>query len=142
MDLALINNWNDKVGRLDKVFCLGDFALSNKGFTTFVCAKLNGIKSLIMGNHDCRSASWYIDVGFDEVYKYPIIYHDFYILSHEPVYLNNHMPYVNIHGHLHSRKMDNKKYVNVSVENVEYAPVDFDAINNTFNPNVGINIGH
>jgi calcineurin-like phosphoesterase family protein len=71
-------------------------------------------------------------MGFEEVYRYPIIYKGFYILSHEPVYLNEHMPYVNLHGHIHSKKYDSKQYVNLSVEMINYTPVLFDDIKKQF----------
>jgi calcineurin-like phosphoesterase family protein len=49
-------------------------------------------------------------------------------MSHEPVYLNINMPYINIHGHLHSKKMEGIQFVNVSVENWNYTPIDIKTI--------------
>ena len=82
-----------------------------------------------MGNHDkARTVTWWKDVGFQDVSLYPIIVDEFYIFSHEPVYLNKNMPYANIHGHTHSTCYKNKQYVNVSVEALDYKPIEFDKI--------------
>ena len=60
--------------------------------------------------------------------KYPIIYEKFWMLSHEPLYVNKNMPYCNIHGHIHSLKCDSKHYFNVSVECINYKPINFEKI--------------
>ena len=92
-----------------------------------------GHKILIMGNHDQeKSIQWWMDVGFDEVYPYPILWDKFFILSHESVYVNHKMPYVNIHGHMHNEISNNPRKVNVSVENTDYAPVLFSRIKEKF----------
>jgi calcineurin-like phosphoesterase family protein len=138
MDWDLIKRWNAVVKNGDMVFHLGDFSFYNKVKTIQIFRNLAGRKVLILGNHDkARSVSWWKDVGFEEVIKYPIIYDKFFIFSHEPVYLNDNMPYVNVHGHLHSKKMDSKQYINVSVENTDYAPVLFNDIKNRFNIDPG-----
>jgi len=128
----IIKNHNGVVGKNDVVFFLGDVSFSNKENTEKLIKKMGGKKILIMGNHDTRSRKWYLDVGFDEVISYPIIYNKFFILSHEPVYLNNTMPYVNIHGHIHGQNMENKHYVNVSLEQIKYTPILLTEIVNRF----------
>jgi calcineurin-like phosphoesterase family protein len=93
-----------------------------------------GKKILVLGNHDRgRSLTYWYDIGFDEVYKYPIIYDEFYILSHESIYINHAMPYVNIHGHTHSENTTNLQKINVSVECTGYKPVLLDTITSMFN---------
>jgi len=72
--------------------------------------------------------TWWRETGFDEIYRYPIIFEKFYILSHEPLYLSRNMPYANIHGHIHHLKYDDKQFFNVSVECIEYTPVNFEQI--------------
>jgi calcineurin-like phosphoesterase family protein len=130
-DTVLIENWNKviKTNR-NKVFVVGDFSF-NKKYEKIkeLTDKLLGYKILILGNHD-RSISinnWR-KLGFNEVYKYPIIYKQFYIVSHEPMFMNATMPYINIHGHIHQNKMEEKYYYNVSVEYHNYSPVSFDQI--------------
>ena len=76
MDNALIVNWNKTVKKTDKIF--------------------------ILGNHDKDySYAWWNSSGFDMVCAYPIIIDEWFILSHEPLYTNTNMPYVNIFGHVH-----------------------------------------
>lgn len=129
MTETMAAKWNAVVGRDDKVFHLGDFSFYNKEKTRTIVERLNGRKTLIMGNHDRgRSRSWWLDAGFDEVSEHPIVYAGFFFLSHEPMYMNKHMPYVNIHGHIHGQKYESGQYVNVSVEHWDYTPVRFDDI--------------
>lgn len=129
MNAELVKRWNSVVKKLDTVIVLGDFALLPRSAVREIVAKLHGTKWLIMGNHDRgRSVTWWQGVGFARVFEFPIIYKDFYILSHEPVYMNDAMPYVNCHGHIHSKTLSGKNYVNVSVERWDYTPVNFETI--------------
>jgi calcineurin-like phosphoesterase family protein len=130
MDKHMIHMWNQTVKKVDKIFVLGDFSFYNKEKSKEVLSKLNGHKILIMGNHDrSHSVGWWKDAGFNEVYEYPIIYKDFFMFSHEPLYMNVNMPYVNLHGHLHSMQYESKKlYYNVGVELHDYTPIDFEVI--------------
>lgn len=124
MNRELIKKWNNTVSKNDKVFVLGDFAFANKRQVKDLVSRLNGYVVLIMGNHDRhRTASWWMDCGFFQVYEHPIIYKDFYILSHEPVFVNDSMPYINIHGHKHNINLDKDYYINVSVEQINYQPI-------------------
>ena len=129
MSKELIKRWNKIVRKVDKIFVLGDFAFTNKKITTEIVKQLRGRKYLILGNHDHEhSIHWWLDTGFERVYDYPILFEKFFLLSHEPVYLNEGMPYANIHGHLHSKKLSLHTYINVSVENWDYTPVEFGEI--------------
>ncbi|MFC0211372.1 phosphoesterase [Paenibacillus chartarius] len=129
MNEALIERWNAVVGPKDRVLHLGDFSFLNLEKTRAIVSRLNGSKQLILGNHDRgRSRSWWLDAGFDEVSEYPIVYGGFFLLSHEPMYVNKHMPYVNIHGHIHGQRYASPQYVNVSVELWDYKPVSFETI--------------
>ena len=134
MSQKLRKSWQEKVKSQDIIINLGDIAFkSNKGDLTKVISNLPGRKWLILGNHDRgHSMAWWRDVGFERVYDFPIIYEKFYILSHEPIYINQSMPYVNIHGHTHSSSSDHKQMVNVSVEKTGYQPIDFELIKDRF----------
>lgn len=108
MNKTLIKNWCETVSSKDTIFNLGDVAFRiSKDELEKIIKNLPGKKILILGNHDrSKSISWWKEVGFNEVYPYPIIYNDFFMLSHEPLYLNLEMPYVNIHGHTHGKLFD------------------------------------
>ena len=130
MNEALIKNWNKTVGKSDIVFHVGDFALANKEKIREVLSRLNGHKILVMGNHDQYNPDFYREAGFAEVYKYPIIIDSFWILSHEPLYINTNMPYANIFGHVHSNpafKDYSGQTICVSVEraHMNYSPLSF-----------------
>ena len=125
-DEFMISNWNKTVGPEDKVYHLGDV-----GFISFTRMKdifdrLNGTKILIKGNHDNYKLSQYAQI-FKDVRAYHVL--DRFVLSHVPIH-----PYsldrwkANIHGHLHSNKLDDPKYINICVEHTHYTPVDFESI--------------
>ena len=129
MDKALINNWNKTVDNGDTVFVLGDFCES--GNEKRILSKLNGTKILIRGNHDDRTSSFYRKAGFEEVYDMPVLYNGFFMLSHQPRYINLNMPYVNIFGHVHNNPMYrdySKQHFCVSVERINYTPISYSEI--------------
>ncbi len=131
MDEKIISNWNSVVLPDDSVFVLGDFSLYGKEKTTEICNKLNGHKYLIIGNHDTESEQYYRECGFKNAVAYPIILDNFWILSHEPLYINSNMPYANIYGHVHnnpSYKDFSAQSFCVCCERLDYTPVEFDEI--------------
>lgn len=126
MDKSLIHNWNAVVSDKDRVFMIGDFSFYAEEKTKEICLNLKGHKILIKGNHDTNSEEFYRDCGFESVYSYPIIINQFWIISHEPIYLNKNMPYANIYGHVHG----NEIYKDASshsfcacVERINYTPI-------------------
>ena len=106
MDRQLIEKWNSVVGKEDIVYHLGDFALGNMNKVSEYRKQLKGKIFLI-------------------------IYQDFFILSHQPLFITSSMPYANIYGHVHN----NPQFIDctsntfcVSCERVEYKPILFDEI--------------
>jgi len=133
MNKEIIKRWNNTVKKNDKVFVLGDvFFHETEKTAKDIISSLNGNKILILGNHDRKSVKYWMDIGFSEVYKYPIIYKDFFILSHEPpTYFNDSCPYFYIYGHVHSTDMYKTITNNsacVSVERWDYTPVSINKI--------------
>ncbi len=132
MNEILVYNWNSVVTSQDRVFLVGD-VLSAEWDEKLVelIQSLNGRKYLIRGNHDVEADSFYERCGFLKVYDYPIVLENFWIVSHEPLYMNNNMPYVNIYGHIHGNDMY-KDYSGhsycVSAERINFTPVSFDDI--------------
>lgn len=129
MDEGLIQNWNAQVSEEDKVYVLGDFGAV--GHEKEILDRLKGIKYLVKGNHDIKENEYYRNAGFKEVYDCPILLDSFWILSHEPLYVNENMPYANLFGHVHNSplfKDFSKQHFCVSVERIHYAPVSFDEI--------------
>lgn len=131
MDRALIERWNAEVKPEDTVYVLGDFSMyMNDDRDRELLQALNGKKILVMGNHDRhRSPEQWRQLGFEECSLWPIVYRDFFLLSHEPMYVNTNMPYVNVYGHVHSNpsyRDVSSRSVCVSVERIAYQPISFD----------------
>lgn len=129
MDAEMIVNWNATVSETDTVYILGDFGAD--GYEEQILSQLNGKKYLIKGNHDYKSNEEYRRFGFREVYDHPIIFDEFWILSHDMLYVNTNMPYANLFGHVHNSPMVkdySKQHYCVSVERINYTPIDFDTI--------------
>ena len=129
MDNELISRWNSVVSDDDRVYVLGDFGA--EGYETEVISALNGKKYLIKGNHDVKSNDYYRKAGFEEVYDHPIILDNFWILSHDAVYVNINMPYANLFGHVHNSpvvKDYSDQHFCVSVERIDYTPVCFERV--------------
>lgn len=129
MNNELLMRWNNVVNQNDEVYVLGDFGA--EGQEKVILNQLKGRKYLIKGNHDVKSNQYYRDAGFKEVYDHPIIIKDFWILSHEPLYVNNNMPYANLFGHVHNSpiiKTYSDQHYCVSVERIRYTPISLDDI--------------
>lgn len=142
MNQTMVTNWNKTVASEDTIISVGDFACfrGNDGgdkehrlwLISDLLHRLQGKKILIMGNHDMwLSPEEWRSAGFDEVIQYPIVYNEFYILSHSPLYMNETTPFANIFSHVHSNPMyktvSSQSYC-VSVERTDYSPISFDFI--------------
>ena len=133
MNSTIIRNWNKKVNPEDEVFLLGDIigAVSIPLIEIkTILDTLQGKITIIAGNHDKGILQDLRDWGYI-VSEYPIIYKEFWIVSHEPVYLNKFSVYGNIFGHVHGNPMyktvSSRSYC-VSAERVNYTPISFDEI--------------
>ena len=132
MDAEMIARWNQRVTDEDRVFVIGDFSKYEMVKDWEILSALHGTKILIKGNHDMhRTCEEWRSVGFAEVSDWPIIYNDFFMLSHEPLYINSNMPYANIFGHVHGNpayKTASSQSVCVSVERIDYTPITLEEI--------------
>jgi calcineurin-like phosphoesterase family protein len=134
MDEGIINRWNSVVTKNDLVYLLGDIAMYHKRSKLLELLNgLNGDIILVMGNHDFSyKESWLSSCGrFKMVSPYPIIVDNWFILSHEPIYLERNSPFVNIYGHVHGDdRYKNFSYNSacVCVERNDYFPIEFEVI--------------
>lgn len=135
MDSYIIEKWNSIIKKNDKVFFLGDFSNYNKQKNIEICNQLNGYKAIILGNHDHnKTYKYWNDIGFKEIYKYPIVLNEFMVLSHCPILNVVNDNTINIHGHIHNKTLGTayqkhiNHFINVSVENINYVPVNLDKI--------------
>ena len=129
MDEYMISKWNSVVSPEDHVIHLGDVVFAQTGFECL--GKLNGKKTLLMGNHERHKLSKYLEY-FDDIRAYKE-YNDC-ILSHIPVHESQFERWkANIHGHTHSisvkknyalfGEVDDPRYFCVSVEQINYTPI-------------------
>jgi calcineurin-like phosphoesterase family protein len=131
MNEALIKDINAWVGYDDILFHLGDVGCEAMGENTQdiqdLISQINcKNKILILGNHDRKwSTQTWRNIGFQEVSKWPIIYEDWYVLTHEPLYTEVNSPMGIIYGHLHQHfySQANKRYFNACVDVNGYSPV-------------------
>lgn len=133
MQEAFFANWNKRVQKTDRVFVLGDWmneAVREQIEPALFC-RLQGERILIRGNHDNSDEAFYYQCGFARVYDFPVIVEDFWILSHEPMYVSANMPYANIYGHVHGNDMYKDYSAHsfcVSAERIHYTPISFEEI--------------
>lgn len=125
-DEFLITNWNSVVKSQDKVYHLGDVGFFNPTQARKILSRLNGTKVLIKGNHDNLKLSFYQEF-FKDVRAYHVL--DRLLLSHIPIHEASLSRWkANIHGHLHSNRLSDPRYINVSCEQINFTPIDFESL--------------
>lgn len=124
MHQYMIEKWNGRVNKQDTVYVLGDVSWKNRGLS--MMNEFNGRKILIRGNHDIEKPLNYL--------KY---FADIRGCDVKPGYIATHLPIhpesvgrfgLNIHGHLHANKINDKRYFNVSCEQLDYTPITLEEI--------------
>jgi calcineurin-like phosphoesterase family protein len=142
MDEAMVKLWNERVKPTDKVYHLGDVVINRKALK--IMSRLNGDKVLIRGNHDIFKDEDYRQY-FRELRAYHVM--NGMILSHIPVHADSIGRFgVNIHGHLHTRRVRKARGVDartgeilysnepdvryhcVCVEQTDFAPILFEDV--------------
>ncbi len=140
-DEALIANWNNVVRPGDFVYHLGDVYLG-KDPEQFkqIMKRLNGVKTLVRGNHDTFPTEVYTEV-FAHVHGVHGKYG--FVMSHVPLHPDSVTRWgLNVHGHLHSNRVTMTKlsengwvndhvdprYYCVSVEQHNLTPVSIDTL--------------
>ena len=130
MNEVMVLNWNAVVDPEDKVYHLGDVAMASFSRTKELINRLNGKKILIKGNHDNFKLSQYQQMFYD-VRAYSIL--DGIILAHIPIHPDSLGRWKGqVHGHLHSNNVQDKRYFNVSVEQINYTPINFNKVKKYF----------
>lgn len=136
-DKQIIKNWNEVVGENDKVYYLGDVALSLKGLENI--KKCNGIKILVKGNYDEKESAKY-EISDDILLKYfnKVYKSGFIKIDGERIYLN-HFPNkgkkdcFNIVGHIHEKWKVQRNMINVGIDAWHFYPVSEEQIKFTIN---------
>jgi calcineurin-like phosphoesterase family protein len=118
-DAEIVQRWNATVHKNDTVWHLGDVSLGVDGYTAL--RHLNGIKRLVLGNHDGK-VSQKQTAYFNSIYG--VGEYKNCVLTHIPVHPCQFGRYkLNIHGHLHSRMLDDNRYRCVSAEHINLTPI-------------------
>lgn len=126
-DGELVRRWNSVVKKNDTVWHLGDVLFGEHSFDTL--KRLNGVKHLVMGNHDHYPIARYVE-HFNKILG-AVKLQDC-ILSHVPVHTSQLRRFkANIHGHLHSKTLDDPRYINVCAEHWNLTPVLLDTVLHT-----------
>lgn len=124
MDEYLVDKWNSVVRDEDTVYHMGDVVMNRKNL--HIVHRLKGKKNLVRGNHDTAPTKELMQY-FEEIYGT----HNFkdMILSHVPIAKECLDRFgVNVHGHLHSKSMNDPKYFNVSAEQIDYTPISLEQL--------------
>lgn len=132
----MVANWQKLVAPEDRIIHLGDVFMGkeSKEFASAIFPALPGEKSLILGNHDHETKKFYEGLGFYVCEHYKVwVPHDYakmgsVVMTHYPLCRDYPTWKVNIHGHIHNQGYApgtprKRRYVNVSVEVTDYAPV-------------------
>jgi len=131
----------------DVLIHLGDVAWKNEKYWNEIFLKTTKAKKwLVLGNHDKKSITWYLERGWDfvgdtislDIYGKKILF------SHIPIIdigydINVHGHFHNISSHYHEIELiaiRNKKHYLVYIEH-HYRPVTLKSIINIFNSNQG-----
>ena len=156
MNEKIIENWNNKVGKNDKVFFLGDFMMSqNPDKAKELINKLNGKKYLVFGNHDVcfikhpeilyecfNNFSFQMKLKFMfKNIKYDVILNHYPMLCFGGAYSNKEsQKTIQLFGHVHSGvnsteglDIERLKYLfknqyDVGVDNNDFTPVSIKEI--------------
>ena len=109
-DNTLIDNWNNAVGIDDEIFILGDISWHNATKTIEIVKSLNGVKHLIVGNHDKKLLknrelqSLFVEITDYKELSLPD--GKGIVLCHYPIPCFNHHYYgwYHLYGHVHATK--------------------------------------
>lgn len=135
MNEHMIEKWNSRVKPGDIVYHLGDVVMGNKEWMHKNFNRLNGSKRLIVGNHDdvkfLCSGGWFKKISmWRQFTEFNLL------LSHAPLHEmsssrgrpDSPKMSVNIHGHIHQNPSPPGRYINVSVEAINYTPVHIETL--------------
>lgn len=131
MNSVMIENWNKTVRPQDIVYHLGDVYFGEHG--QHCLEALNGRKRLILGNHD-NGKDQILHRVFEKISVWRMFPEFGLLLTHVPVHEtslgeNPKRPnMVNVHGHIHNKQSPSKKHKNVSVEMINYTPVNIEEL--------------
>jgi len=141
MDEFMLEKWNSVVKPGDIVYHLGDVFIGDKENFKKMWPKFNGSKRLIVGNHD--DIKFLSSGGFFQKVQMWRMFPEFGLMfSHVPLHESNLLRLVdkagrypedcikllNCHGHIHQNPSPEGPYRNMSVEAIDYTPVNIEEL--------------
>jgi calcineurin-like phosphoesterase family protein len=129
-DEHIIASWNSVVDKRDVTYILGDVTMEKKSSYALL-DRLNGVKHVVLGNHDRRQDVPHLLQHVTSVAG--MVQYKGIILTHCPIHpmeLEYRFPR-NIHGHIHDSQVMkildgweeiDYRYICVSCERVDYKP--------------------
>jgi calcineurin-like phosphoesterase family protein len=147
-DEAIIRNWNNKVGKDDVVFHLGDISFASYKQTNTILEQLNGEIYLILGNHDkmddvkklvnIKEYFPRLDLYVKDPWSKDKSEYQMLVLDHYPILSWNKKHYNSwmIHGHCHGNLMKDHNYdwyykqkvIDVGANCIDYTPISYQEI--------------
>lgn len=141
MDEVMVERWNALVQPNDVVIHLGDVVINKKKLP--ILDRLNGIKKLVLGNHDIHHLSA-LAPYFESMTSMRTEGKDI-LMTHVPVHEQCIERFgCNVHGHLHEKRITweverewfdmgsdteiDPRYLNVSCEHTNLAPITIDEV--------------
>lgn len=128
MNESLIENWNKKVGKHDRIYILGDLCFSKH---LEIIPRLNGQKHLIIGNHDKslnqKILSHFVSVSQRKEVK---INHRLFVLEHCPLrtWEECYRGSIHLYGHVHGRLKTYNLSFDVGVDTNNYWVYEYQEI--------------
>lgn len=124
MDRHMVDDWNSVVRPSDTVWHLGDFAFRlRSGRLDALFQRLNGIKHLIVGNHDSDDTlalPWASIAQMREItLEGQRVWLSHYALREWPRFYKDSL---HLFGHSHSKMPGSRRCLDVGVDNVGFVP--------------------
>lgn len=136
MDEKLIENWNERVGKGDTVYHLGDFSLKQSfSQASIIRSRLNGQIHFIEGNHDSialqlkHSFSSYRPYHSLKVGEQKIILFHYPIRSWDGIFKGSW----HLHGHTHGLLPSFGKSFDIGVDSHNFYPLSFEEVKERMN---------
>lgn len=129
----IIEKHNAVVKPDDVVYMGGDVTWKTNRSAAALINALNGQKRLVIGNHD--DVNFLIKTGaFHRFYLWKYFPEYDFIFSHVPLHERDlKRTKFNVHGHTHDLVINDRRYMNVCLEQTRFRPVHIDQVKRTLN---------
>ena len=119
--IDMIDYWSQKWASGSVLWFLGDFGSLDYLWVFNMFRNYEITVNFILGNHDRVENISKFREYCDNVYEYPVYLSQKLVISHFPVAVYEDS--INIHGHLHGSKLQDKNHINASIHVTGYKPI-------------------